>query len=154
MSLRPVVSRVVMSGDEESVRIFRRLRDRVEDVRPAWKDVGDYLRRRMREQFATEGRSLGRRWDPLSPSYRARKAGNKGILDLTGGMRRSFTTKGRDHIEHGYRRSFVFGSRHKLAPFHQEGTRQMPQRPILYAGRGVRKDINRMLEDYIVRGDL
>lgn len=44
------------------------------DLTPVWPQVGAYLSRMTRVQFATRGRRGGKPWKPLAPSTRAEKA--------------------------------------------------------------------------------
>ena len=83
------------------------------------------------EVFNSEGRSIGKGWSRLSPSYakvKARKYPGKGILEATGKMRRSFKTSV------GKTRA-VLSNSSPIFKYHQLGTRKMPQRVVLYIDR-------------------
>lgn len=142
--------RVHESGIDATIEVLRDLRMRAHDQRPGWRKVGRHLRDAVDRQFDSEGQYLnGRRWQPLSPPYAAKKksAGfSGGILTRTGQMRRSFRTLSIT------KNSIVFGSRMDRAEWHHRGHGNNPTRPIFSGGRRVTRDINRILTDYIVNG--
>ncbi len=143
------LGKVTITGHDAALRMMRELRLRANDQRPAWREVGRYMRRITREQFRTEGvRLLGRRWQPLSPPYAARKRAmgfTTGILRRTGRMARSF------RVLDIRKDSMTYGSRMDRARWHQTGAGNNPERPILVANRRVSRDINRILTDYLTK---
>jgi phage gpG-like protein len=79
-------------------------------------------------QFSSEGR-MGRtgQWAPLSPDYAARKyaaVGRRKILVWSGKMRDSFTKLTDEHIAEAVRVGanwhLRFGSKNRIAPYHQQ----------------------------------
>jgi phage gpG-like protein len=86
------------------------------------------LRRRIREQFQTEGAAYGDHW--LERKRETRGSKNRPILFRTGRLKQSFL-EGPEHIEESDGTTLAFGSRVPYAIFHQLGTRKMPARPIL-----------------------
>jgi phage gpG-like protein len=102
----------------------------------AWKEIqaleiqriSEELRRRIREQFETEGAAYGDHW--LERKRETRGSQGKPILFRTGRLKQSFL-EGPEHIEESDGQTLTFGSRVPYAIFHQLGTRKMPARPIL-----------------------
>jgi phage gpG-like protein len=102
----------------------------------AWKEIqaleiqriSQELRRRVQEQFLTEGQAYGQHW--LERKRETRGSKNRPILFQTGRLRQSFL-EGPEHIEEAEGTALTFGSRVPYAIFHQLGTRRMPARPIL-----------------------
>lgn len=149
--------RIISDGSGTQTKVTKLVR-RVEDLTPMWPKVGRYMARTTHKQFTTKGAFLGTPWKPLKPEYRLWKVQNgynRNILVMTGDMRDSFINRPMS-IEKYHRQSATFGSKHKLAIYHQRGTRRngkkhIPARPIMKTTRGVRKDIHGMIEDYILR---
>lgn len=133
-----------------NIRVFRELRSRARDQRPAWAAVGRELKRNVELQFDTQGVYLsGKRWKPLDPPYaRKKKAAGfaTGILVRTGTLRKSFRTM---RIS---KNSIIFGSRLDRAAWHHKGKGNNPRRQILPDERRATRDINRILSDYIRNG--
>lgn len=139
--------------------VKRRLRlidKRADNPEGAWPRVGSYLSRQVRRQFVTEGSHFGKKWRPLKKSYRlwkVRHGHSRKILVQTGSMRDSFTRRPMA-IEEYQGKSAVFGSDHRLAKFHQYGTRRHgkqvnPPRPMLIITKEVRQDIRDILAKYV-----
>ena len=97
---------------------------------------------------------------PLTPRYRARKAGrypNRPTLVITGRTVRSMTDKSsRDFFSKVSRRgrTLVFGSKYKLAGIHQTGNRarNLPARPLFRVTRRVAERVSEIVSDAIVKG--
>jgi phage gpG-like protein len=92
--------------------------------------ISEELRRRIREQFLTQGEAYGQHW--LERKRETRGSQGKPILFRTGRLKQSFL-EGPEHIEETHDTALLFGSRVPYAIFHQLGTRNMPARPILTA---------------------
>jgi phage gpG-like protein len=90
--------------------------------------ISEELRRRIRDQFQTEGAAYGDHW--LERKGETRSSKNRPILFRTGRLKQSFL-EGPEHIEESDGTALLFGSRVPYAIFHQLGTRKMPARPIL-----------------------
>jgi len=95
-------------------------------------DVAQLDRDQNKLSFSPEGKKSGKKWAALSPDYAAEKRraiGKKNILTYSGSLRDSLRQRG------GTRREFMKGSvialgtAHRLARYHQEGTKNMPARP-------------------------
>lgn len=135
---------------DANIELIRMLGMRAHDQRKGWRRVGRHLKQVTAEQFTTEGVRLNRRrWQALNPDYASRKraAGfTGGILTRTGEMKRSFRVlKIRKNM-------LEFGSTLDRAAWHHHGGGNLPRRKILNAGRGITRDVNRILTDYIIEG--
>lgn len=131
---------------------LRAMGRRARNLTPVWPEVGDAVASTMRSQFDLEGRELGTRWAPLNPQYRAWKVAeglNPQILVATGAMRQKFRSRPMN-VERYSPTEATFGSRDRIAMFHQYGTRRMPARPILYATDPLRREIAVLLRRHIV----
>jgi hypothetical protein len=86
-------------------RLLGQTERRLEDPRPGFREIADYLRGVERQQFATQGGRSGG-WRPLSAST-VRQKGNSRILVASGALMRSLTgAKGTVT-----KRELVFGTR-------------------------------------------
>ncbi len=129
---------------------------RIKNPAPVWVKVGSYLAAVNRKQFATHGAYLGKPWKPLKPEYLQWKIKNgysRKTLMQTGAMRLSFVSRP-VAIEKYYKKSAVFGSDNRLAPYHQYGTfrngkRAIPPRPIMYKNRQTVRAVKSILADHI-----
>lgn len=84
-----------IEGEQQLSRVLRGVGAGIKDWTPAFKETADELVSVFsNDVFASEGRKIGEKWDPLSPRYLAQKRadgyGGKGILERTGEMRKSF----------------------------------------------------------------
>jgi phage virion morphogenesis protein len=109
------------------------------DIKPQLSAIGDYLELTTDERFDKQRAPNGRRWAALSSAYAKRKAKDPrkkksaGILELTGGMRRSIKkTVGKTSVEIGPTKSATPFIKLK-AGVHQYGSpsRNIPARPFL-----------------------
>lgn len=88
-----------IEGEKQLSRSLRlkEIGEQVQNWRPAFELTARLMKKEFAETaFSTEGASLGKAWDPLSPDYARWKAKHypgKGILVRTGKMQRSFQTR-------------------------------------------------------------
>lgn len=138
---------------------LRRLKDwKIKNFQPVFRQFGISFRQGMAAIFAnTAGRINpnkvidGFAWEALKPKYKAWKARIVpfGTLVFSGDMADSFRQKGaRGNIEEINDFSASYGSRNKLAKYHQYGTRFMPQRKIIFPSRTRNKVFKQTLLDY------
>lgn len=143
----------------------------IEDLSPAWMDIGDDIRADNAANFASEGGwysfgatvartgsgrgARGSSWAPLAPStVRERErlgyGGAHPILVRQGDLMESLTVLGaRGNITRIGPTSAEFGTAHPLAPFHHWGTRRMPARPLVGLTWRRKQGIVKRLGDYI-----
>jgi len=141
------------------------LETRARDLRPFFAGrVSPDMTALLVEQFESQGSRMrrGHGWRQLAPSTIQSKTkrgtvGN-GILVDSGAMRRAFVDPhDPDAVEvlnqQRYIRS-VSGEAHRIAGYHQTGTRRMPARPVM--GDGIPEPIKRQwmaaLQTYITTG--
>lgn len=123
-----------VAGDTQMARGFSRLGDSIKDLRPAFKEIVKSFRTIMKKQFESEGGYSGDKWAPLSPTYAVWKAENFGgqpILQLTGLLADSLTSKTPYTVEEIDKKSLVIGTKLAYGTYHQTGTGRMPARPII-----------------------
>ena len=120
----------VIPDEIQFKRAFQRFGDGIKDLTPAFEVIADNFYEGERQQFASQGQSGSGGWAALSPKYAARKRiqyPGKGILEATGALRESLSSRGGG--------SFVMeplqlgmGASVEYAAYHQTGTPKMPRR--------------------------
>lgn len=136
----------------EAVKRLTAIRDRLDDLRPAWRTALIYLRRATKEQFATLGARSGDGWAPLTPAYGRRKAQifpGKPILRATDAMFNSLIGQTENSVVEFDALEFTYGTRTPYARYHQHGTPRMAQRRILKVTAEDRRQIRRITNAYI-----
>jgi hypothetical protein len=82
----------------------------------------DVLEPVVRRQFETEGEAeLGERWQELAPSTLRHRPPTP-ILQISGGLMRSFQKGDAEHVEEISARKLIWGSASPLALYHEFGT--------------------------------
>lgn len=156
-----------VSGQEPIQRKLATFGARIENMAPAWEEVGTALMLDFMENFHEEGGVFGRgtwaQWQPLRPSTVAdrRRLGYPGehpILVREGDLLASVTIRGAaGNVFEVGANSLVLGTTDRKAKYHQFGTRRMPARKIVgisaqRAGRQGREgSIVGMLNAYVKR---
>ena len=137
---------------------IQRMGMRARNPEGAWPHVGSYLSAVERRQWATQGAYLlGHPWKPLKPEYlqwKIKHGYSPRILMQTGALRLSFTGRPMSIEVYG-KGSARFGSSHRLAHWHQEGThrngkRVNPPRPMMKLTPKVRNNVRDILADYVL----
>jgi phage gpG-like protein len=154
--MRPLALAVASKVDaSEPLEEARRVRRSLADLRPVWREAGTVMRRSFAENFREGGRPA--RWRALSPNtvfqknlvgyeqgfpYATRRGrrtirrleqrgrrdlGN--ILIARGDLRDSWVQKNANHVSRVSHEGFEEGSKHPLAPIHEEGTHPYVIRP-------------------------
>lgn len=142
-------------GMEAFELTLARFRDNIADALPAFEAMADHQATVNTRQFNTRGAYGGTRWAPLSPAYGAWKARNhpgKPLLELSGDLRDSFTTRpfGIDEVTG---QGFVIGTQVSYAAYHQHGTDTMPARPLFGTPQSAdTKIFAKILQSWIVKG--
>lgn len=128
---------------------------KITNFREVFKQWNVNFSRGMAGLFNNKGRLTakeGPSWAPLEPKYKERKKKftSGGTLVFTGKLADSFRQeKGSEHIYNEYDFFAEFGSRNRLARYHQEGTRNIPARPIIFNSVSRNKAFKRILSEYI-----
>ena len=112
------------------------------DLTPFWRGAcKEFLIRRFRRVFSTNGYGRWRHTQRPNP-----------ILRDTRRMYRSYTRAGaRDNINQVSERSFVWGTETPYAIYHETGTRNLDQRPVvgfIVTRRGFARSLEREVERY------
>lgn len=142
-------------GDVQLERTLLRFSDAAADMRPAW----ERLRRRFvagqRRQFASEGGWGSGGWDPLSPRYaswKARMYPGKPILRRTDELYNSLTQGPAVNVQEAH--MAAFGSDVDYGAHHQRGGERLPQRRPVELPEQERREWMRVIQRYIVTGDV
>lgn len=146
---RPVQLTIQVIGIDKLVKEIAGIRRRLQNPTPAYRVSANLLEKHVAGVFRTEGGRHGRKWKALAPStvlardkgwgyYRATpgfSASSTGpVLTWTGGLRRSFTRRGGDHVRAISVSGLTWGSSHPVGSFHHSpGARvgNLPRRAIL-----------------------
>lgn len=131
--------------DRGVVAGLSRLAERMEDMSPVMREVGDAVREASMDAFKREASPEGAKWPPLSPATIRRRRGGPvhRILQDTGALRQSIVKR----LEGN--RSVIVGARVEYAPFHQFGTKRMPARPFLGVSPATREEIMDVIDDWL-----
>jgi phage gpG-like protein len=123
-----------VQGKKEFDRAFNRVEEHISDLRPLWPHVTRTMQDIMEEQFKSEGsKGRGGKWKDLSPAYEKWKSINyagKPILQRSGRMFDSLTSKTGDTVLIEEKQEYGFGTNLFYASFHQSGTTNMPAREL------------------------
>ena len=109
------------------------IESRAIDIEPCYQALWTAFRRIEQKRFESEGPG----WAALKPSTVADRerqgyGGEHPILNRDGTLRRSLTTKGaKDSVITPMPDGVFFGTKSKIAGYHQDGTRKMVARPLV-----------------------
>jgi hypothetical protein len=133
--------------------------ERADDLSPAFEEIAGKLLNRERRMFETHGASSGRYWAPLKPTtIKSKRAEGRPYparpLWASGELMRSLSERGaRYQILDISEDSFVFGTTHPSAEFHESGTRHMPRRPPVVIPAKHAKEYINDIKDWIFHGE-
>lgn len=116
---------------------------KLQNLRPAFASMGEYMMRRTDDNFRGEHDPDGAAWAPLSGAYLKRKKGTK-ILTESGRLRSSITY-------HASNKEVILGTNVKYARSHFFGypKRNLPARPFLGASERDLDNLAEILMDYL-----
>lgn len=122
---------------------LKEIEARLNNLRPAFASMGEYMMRRIDDNFRGEHDPDGAAWAPLSAAYRKQKKGTK-ILTETGRLRASITYLATTV-------SVTVGTNTKYARALQKGypKRNLPARPFLGASEQDEEELGQILLDYL-----
>lgn len=133
--------------DATAKKILTNLAKGFTDFKPALEQAEKYQLRQVPSQFETEGDHITGRWAALKKrTIQQRVAAGFGpgpILTRTGKLKRSFGRKSLD------KNKLEITSRNNYYPYHQLGTRKMPQRQILGHSDRMISDVVEIMAAYI-----
>lgn len=119
---------IQVQGDRPVLQLLAQMRGHMEDMGPAWQEVGDELTARADRRFETKTDPSGTPWAPWRPATRRLRAkeGRGTLLQHMGLLRASLNAEAtKDHLVLGMGRSY--------GPFHETGTSRMVRRGVLLA---------------------
>lgn len=135
-----------------TVEALRAMRERLRDLRPAWRAVLTYLRGATKDQFRTEGGRGGARWKPLNPQYeKFKKVQYPGqpILRASDKLFGSLMDKTRDSILATTKTELRYGTRRPYGRYHQKGLGRNPRRQFLVVTEADRRNIKAIVREYL-----
>jgi phage virion morphogenesis protein len=138
---------IIITLDDLAVRYnLAQIEHRLQNLRPAFTSMGEYMVRRTEQSFKGEHDPDGVGWAPLSAAYRKRKRGTK-ILTESGRLRASITYRA-DGTQ------VIIGTNTRYARVHQYGypKRNLPPRPFIGASTEDEKELGEILISYIKSG--
>jgi hypothetical protein len=141
---------VVVTGDEAYQRKLAQLELFLEDLRPMWPLFVPMFIGWMGAQFSSEGGWGGQAWAPLSPAYAAWKSQHypgKSILIREGDLRQAASQPRREATP----RTLTLWIDDPKAGYHQEGTDDMPARPLFPSPlpAAARRDVDTAAREYV-----
>lgn len=145
-----------VEGETQIDRTLARFADNVGDASPLWDKLADRFVSIERRQFKSEGAYGSGGWAALSPRYAAWKARaypGKPILEREGNLVESLTRRplGVEVIEAGF---MVLGSGIDYGRYHQAGGGNLPQRRPVELPESERRSWVRLIQRFIVTGNV
>ena len=140
---------------------FQSLQDRLADLTPVFRDIGESMLNRTRERFNSQTAPDGTPWAALSKKYKASKPVNKDkILTLHGRLRGTLTYRaGPSEVRIGT--PLIYGATHQFgAPKGSFGTTRrggpipwgdIPARPFLGLSPSDEQELLDILNDHLSR---
>ena len=156
----PVILSFNLNGDQLLLRELRGWQIRALDARPAFELMADAFGEAEARQFDSEGAYGSGGWAPLSPAYAAWKERHypgKPILERTGALRHALTQRpfGVEHIEPHFG-EFGLSANVSTGPFygqfHQDGTDNMPARPVVAFPESLKREFVKIMQAWLVGG--
>jgi len=145
--------RITIEVDDDGTRErLKEMAKRTKDLKPVFRWARKELRDKYTENFKESGLLVGG-WAPLDAEYSAWKFENfrfPAPLTRTGNLFRGVSKLNYDEVE---KTKATFGvSGIEYAKFHQYGTKNMPQRKIIFEPRGFANDLGEKAASYIKEG--
>jgi phage gpG-like protein len=126
--------RFSIEGEAQVSRVLQIAVDAATDLTPAWDRVVEDFHKAEAAQFGGQGVGPGGAWAPLSPAYAAyksKKYGGKPVLQRSGRLYDSLTSKNEESVTDREPLSLTLGTRVAYAGYHQTGTRRMTRRKVI-----------------------
>jgi phage gpG-like protein len=144
------------AGLERARARLQGIRERAQNLLPAWDTLLDWWAEQNRLQWATNGARWGKPWEPLAPRTLANKRRYgypRDILVRTHDLRDEMTKRpfGVESFDH---HGAVAGTNLPYARYHQRGTDRMPRRRIVDARRVRAEGVTgRAVINWVVHGE-
>jgi hypothetical protein len=143
-------------GEAAISRELLRFSERALDASPAFEVIADMFYDSEKKQFASQGDYASSGWAPLTATYAAwknKKYPGKTILELTGALYDSLTGPDSDEgTKTVTPDTLTIESSDRSGPFHQFGTNKMPMRKPVELPEGVKIDMVKVLQSWLVHG--
>lgn len=131
------------------------MRERITDVKPAFRWAHQQLKRTFADNFTSQGLDVGG-WAPLSAEYASWKLARypgAPTLVRSGRLFRSVAELSDPLVNKIDKLSATFGTGVPYAQFHQTGTSKMPKREIVFINQTFLNDLAEKMANYIVEGN-
>lgn len=143
---------VTEHGVSRAVFDLEQLGVRGKDVRPIARKIRRLFQQSSRRRFERKGPG----WPPLADSTREKKqmlGQDPRLMRVTNRLFKSLTaTSGPDQYDQADPERLVFGTTVEYARFHQFGTQMMPMRQLQDLTLGERRQVDKLVLDWISRG--
>ena len=141
---------------DKAIRAFAMMKERSDNLTPVFLWAKEELELANAANFAANGLPTKRAWSPLDPEYgswKSKRFPGAGTLVRTGKLFRSLTDmKGSVNVVRP--RSAEFGTSVEYAKFHQNGTRHMPKRQVVFEPPLFARKLASRSADWIVEGEI
>lgn len=142
-------------GLDDVVLMLDRFRDRMETMAPVWESMAMDTRVNIFGRTFSQQGLDGAPWAALSPryaAYKTRRRPGAPIMVFDGDLRDSMTTP-RGGIMESWDKGFTVGTDVPYATYHQNGTPNMPARPLIGGmQRADQRRLVKIMQRYIVEG--
>jgi phage gpG-like protein len=144
-------------GETQIDRTFLRMRDNARTTEVLWKEMLKTLRLIEQVQFLTEGSHGSGGWPELAESTlkaKARKNQQPWIERATETLFNSLTGETSDSLAETSSDWLRYGTSVPYATFQQTGTSRMPQRRLVQLTEIERKELTKMVQRFIMTGEV
>jgi len=134
--------------DDAEIRAgLRDLEDKIGNLQPFFRDIGEALLNSTRERFNTMRAPDGTPWASLSPGYASRKRKNADLILVLNGYLHGLLTvqTSKDTLRIGT--PLPYGATHQVG----DASRHIPARPFLGLSESDTQDILDALEEWLAR---
>lgn len=142
-------------GETQVDRAFLRVSDAARNLTPLFERLVKELQEVEKLQFESEGAYGSGGWAELSEATiesKQRRGMDNGILRATNALYNSLTGSGSGSIVDVSAEWLRYGTAIPYAGFHQSGTSLMPQRRVVQLPEGERRNLVKIIQQYILTG--
>lgn len=138
---------LTIGNAEEVQAAFRKLQNAIQDLTPAFRDIGEAMLNSTRERFTSQTAPDGTPWAALSPGYKQRKKKNADkILTLHGRLRGTLNYRaGPQEVRIGT--PLIYGATHQFG----RPEKNIPARPFLGLSQSDEAELLDILNDHLSR---
>jgi phage gpG-like protein len=141
------------AGAEPFTRVLEKYGDNLGNAMPAFEAMAEYQVGTVnKRQFDEQGSVDTGKWSPLSPPYarfKARVRPGRPLLVFDGDLRKEMTVPGKGVYEVGPK-GMTVGTDISYAKYHQNGTPNMPARPLIGTPREAdKRQFEKILQRWI-----